>query len=52
MNCEYKFETIKLTGFLNLRPARDYQDIIAKHAEDGWRFVQIFAPDTSGYGKA
>jgi hypothetical protein len=53
MNYEYKFEKIKLKGaWWSNKPDRDYHDIIAKYAEDGWRFVQIFAPATSGYGAA
>ena len=49
MNYEYKFEKIKL-NWLTSKPSRDYHDIIAQHAEDGWRFVQIFAPGIGVYG--
>ncbi|MHC5181468.1 MAG: DUF4177 domain-containing protein [Planctomycetota bacterium] len=53
MNYEYKFEKLKLKGaWFTTKPEQDYHDIIAQHAEDGWRFVQIFAPATSGYGSA
>jgi hypothetical protein len=29
-----------------------YHEIVEQHAADGWRLVQIFAPATSGVGKA
>lgn len=48
---EYKFVKIELSGW-NGKPREDYQDIIHKHASNGWRFVQIFAPATRGYGYA
>ena len=32
---EYKFVTVKTTGLWY----DDYQEIIKKHGEDGWRFV-------------
>ena len=51
MNYEYKYEKIKLHWFAS-KPSPDYHDIIAKHAKDGWRFVQIFAPGTGVYGSA
>ena len=53
MNYEYKFEKIKLRGaWWTKNPDLDYHQIIVQHARDGWRFVQIFAPATSGYGHA
>ena len=27
-----------------------YQDVIIEYAKNGWRFIQIFAPATKGYG--
>ncbi|WP_226529384.1 DUF4177 domain-containing protein [Metabacillus niabensis] len=48
---EYKFVKVDLSNW-NRKPKEDYQDIIRSHAEDGWRFVQIFAPATAGYGSA
>ncbi len=48
---EYKFVKIQLTLFSS-KPKEDYQYIIQNHAKDGWRFVQIFAPATKGYGSA
>ncbi|WP_078380034.1 DUF4177 domain-containing protein [Sutcliffiella halmapala] len=48
---EYKFVKIELSQW-NSKPKEDYQDIITNHAKDGWRFIQIFAPATRGYGSA
>ncbi|KYG25570.1 DUF4177 domain-containing protein [Alkalihalobacillus trypoxylicola] len=48
---EYKFVKIELSKW-NRVPDGDYQDIIVKHANEGWRLVQIFAPSTHGYGSA
>ncbi|MGJ9385559.1 DUF4177 domain-containing protein [Salipaludibacillus sp. CF4.18] len=46
---EYKFVKVDLS---NWNGKEDYQNIIVNHAKDGWRFVQIFAPATKGYGSA
>jgi len=48
---EYKFVKVDLSNWSS-KPKEDYQDIIANHAKDGWRFVQIFAPTTKGTGFA
>ncbi|RKL65247.1 hypothetical protein CR203_21470 [Salipaludibacillus neizhouensis] len=48
---EYKFVKVDLSNW-NGKPKEDYQNIIVNHAKDGWRFVQIFAPATKGYGSA
>ena len=48
---EYKFVKLEL-GFFSDKPKGDYQDIINKHAREGWRLVQIFAPGTGPAGKA
>ncbi|WP_449621158.1 DUF4177 domain-containing protein [Robertmurraya sp. Marseille-Q9965] len=48
---EYKFYKIELSNW-NGSPKENYQDIITNHAKDGWKFVQIFAPGTKGYGTA
>ncbi|MED4453066.1 DUF4177 domain-containing protein [Metabacillus fastidiosus] len=48
---EYKFIKIEL-GKWNSKPKEEYQDIIHQYANQGWRFVQIFAPATLGYGSA
>lgn len=43
---EYKF--VKLTtNIWNNLPKEDYQAIIAEHAEEGWRLVQIFSSMSS-----
>jgi hypothetical protein len=49
---EYKYVKIKLGGIFTSKPNQDYKQIIAAHAKEGWRFVQIFAPATAGYGAA
>lgn len=48
---EYKFIKVELSNWTS-KPQDDYQDIIIDHAKQGWRFVQIFAPSTRGYGSA
>jgi hypothetical protein len=50
---EYKF--VKLgEGWLSARKQamHDYQSVIEKHAADGWRLVQVFAPSMGAYGAA
>lgn len=50
---EYKFVKIELkSSLMKPQPKEDYQTIITEHAKEGWRFVQIFAPSTVGYGSA
>ncbi|MED4071263.1 DUF4177 domain-containing protein [Priestia endophytica] len=50
---EYKFVQLELKhGFLKSTSKEDYREIINKHAEEGWRFVQIFAPGTATVGSA
>lgn len=46
---EYKFVQVKLSRWNNA-PIEDYHEMIEEHAKDGWRFVQVFAPVTSGTG--
>jgi Zn-dependent peptidase ImmA (M78 family) len=48
---QYKLVKIKLSKWNNM-PKEDYHEIIANHAKDGWKFIQLFAPVTSGYGVA
>jgi len=50
---EYKFVRLG-EGFLSVRRQgkREYQKVIADHAREGWRLVQIFAPGIGGYGAA
>lgn len=48
---QYEFVRIELkSGFMRKKPKRDYQEIITEYAKNGWRFKQIFAPATAGYG--
>jgi hypothetical protein len=48
---EYKFVRLG-EGWLAVRKgAREsYQHEIERHARDGWRLVQLFAPSTGAYG--
>lgn len=50
---EYKFVRLG-EGWLGVkREAREsYQEIVERHARDGWRLVQVFAPGTGAYGTA
>ena len=46
---EYQFVRIEVPGgFLGMHqtPSEDHQELIRQHAQEGWRFVQIFAPGT------
>lgn len=53
MKYEYKYVKIELkSAFWTNKPKQAYHEIIDEHARQGWRFVQIFAPATSGYGSA
>ncbi len=47
---EYEFERLELkTGFWAMKCGADYHGVIRKRAEEGWRFVQIFAPTMSAH---
>ena len=49
----YKYEFVRIelkAGFFRVKPKSDYQEIIRSYAKKGWRFKQIFAPATTGYG--
>ena len=51
----YKYEFVRIelkSGLFKTKPKEDYQDIINSYANKGWRFKQIFAPATSGYGSS
>ena len=51
----YKYEFVRIelrSGFFRAKPKEDYQKIINSYAKNGWKFKQIFAPATSGYGSA
>lgn len=48
---EYKFVQVELKhGLLKSTSKEDYREIIQQNAEEGWRFVQIFAPGTGTVG--
>lgn len=48
---EYKFVRIGEGWLAVKRAARNnYQDVIERHAREGWRLVQVFAPGTGVYG--
>lgn len=51
----YKYEFVKIelkSGLFKTKPRENYQDIINSYAHKGWKFKQIFAPATSGYGSS
>lgn len=51
----YKYEFVKIElkfTWSGSKPKQDYQEIINTYAKNGWKFKQIFAPATSGYGFA
>ncbi|WP_141433510.1 DUF4177 domain-containing protein [Bacillus sp. 03113] len=48
---KYKFEKIELSKWSS-KPKEEYQDVINKYANEGWRLVQIFAPGIAAYGSA
>lgn len=50
---EYTFVRRKVRGsFFSGQFDAEYQEIIRRHAADGWRFIQAYAPATAGYGAA
>ncbi len=50
---EYKFVRIG-EGWMGARrrEREEYRSIVADHARDGWRLVQVFAPGVGAYGMA
>jgi len=52
-NFEYKFVRLG-EGFLGVRKGAKstYQEVIDQNAREGWRLVQIFAPEIGAYGSA
>jgi len=55
MDRKYEYKFVRLgQGWLGVkRSARyQYQQIVAEHAQQGWRLVQIFAPGIAAYGIA
>lgn len=54
-NKRYEYKFVRLgEGWLGARKEakQTYQDEILKHASEGWRLVQVFAPGIGGYGAA
>ncbi len=50
---EYKFVKLDLKpGFLQMKPKGDYHAMIEHHADEGWRLLQIFAPNASAHANA
>jgi len=53
MALEYDFIRIRLNrGILHSEPEEDYREVILRKSEEGWEFVQIFAPSIAGDGTA
>lgn len=55
MNSRYEYKFVRLgEGWLGVNKVarQTYQEEVHKHARDGWRLVQVFAPGTGGYGMA
>lgn len=51
----YKYEFVRIelrSGLFRSKPKENYQNIINDYAKNGWKFKQIFAPSTSGYGSS
>jgi hypothetical protein len=54
---EYKFVRVGEYGGSALFGVQDkarkgYEEIVQRHAREGWRLVQIFAPGTAAFGAA
>lgn len=52
---EYKFIRLKAMQFTlsgHQVDESEYQSLIRKHAQQGWRFVQIFASKLTSQGRA
>ena len=55
VNPEYEYKFVRLgEGVLSVKGEgkKAYQDVIHRHAREGWRLVQIFAPSVGIYGAA
>lgn len=55
MNRRYEYKFVRLgEGWIAARKEakETYQEVIQRHANDGWRLVQVFAPGIGGYGAA
>ena len=50
---QYEYKFVRLgEGWLGVKDEarKGYQDVVHKHASEGWRLVQIFDPSTGAYG--
>lgn len=51
----YEYEFVRFgEGLLGVRTVAvdQYQDVVRQYAAEGWRLVQVFAPPTTGHGRA
>ena len=49
---EYAFVRVDVGGGLFGGFSKEYQEVIGQYALEGWRFVQAYAPGTTGHGRA
>ncbi len=55
MKAKYEYAFVRLgEGWLGAKQAatEEYHEQIRKHAKEGWRLVQVFAPSMGVYGAA
>lgn len=55
MRQRYEYKFVRLgEGIMAVRKAgkEEYQEAIHKHAAEGWKLVQVFAPGIGAYGAA
>jgi len=55
MDQKYEYKFVRLgKGWLGVKrtAVEQYQRIVAEHAQEGWRLVQVFAPGIAAYGAA
>jgi hypothetical protein len=55
MTQKYEYKFIRLgEGWLSAKESTstEYQEQVRRHALEGWRFVQVFAPSLGIYGAA
>ena len=53
MSQKYEYDFVRLgEGWMGVKKSArtEYQHVIHKHARDGWRLVQVFAPGMGVYG--
>ncbi len=52
---EYRFERVDegwMLGVGSVKGQAEYRRVVRKHARDGWRLVQVFAPSFGSFGAA